>query len=147
MEVRQIDVRATLGIRQQILRPQLKEQDCLFPGDTDPTTTHFGAYIGDKQIGIVSLFKRDSGDLALTQGYQIRAMATLQEARGKGVGLQLLKSAENYAFTNGGHHIWANARVEAKGFYQKAGYQLIDKDEFYIEDVGWHLLICKYRNT
>lgn len=143
MIVQEIDATSTLDIRQRLLRPQLRPEDCFYAGDRDSSTTHFGAFLDDKQVGIVSLYQRGSEKIDRPNGYQIRAMATLEEARGMGAGRALLQAAENHAFADGAGYIWANARIVAKGFYEKAGYQ-IGEDEFNIEGVGLHVLIWKY---
>ncbi len=141
MLIREIESLDTLEVRQAILRPNGAIEDCIFSGDNDSSTKHFGSFNGNLLIGIVSIYKRAHSDFH-GNGYQIRAMATLPEARGKGAGAKLLKRAEEYAFKNGADYIWANARVSAKEFYQKSNYNIGAK-EFSIVGVGLHVIVSK----
>ncbi len=140
--VKKISPADTLFIRQKVLRSKLAVNECVFPGDNLPTTHHFGAFEQNQIIGIVSLFQQLPNDSSPIGGMQIRAMATLKEYRGKGIGRQLLENAELFAFEHGVKYLWANARVSAKEFYRKAGYS-INENVFNIEGVGMHVLIHK----
>lgn len=142
MEIREIESQATLAIRLAILRPNSSLEDCVFPGDDDSSTKHFGAFIDNSLLGVVSIYRREhSGFHGI--GFQVRAMATLPQARGKGVGYELLKKAEVYAFENSANYVWANARVSAIKFYENSEYN-IDENEFYIEGVGQHVIVSKF---
>ena len=141
MQIKAINAADTLKLRQQILRPGGDLLGCQFPGDADCATRHFGAYLESTLIGIVSVYERAYPELG-RYGYQLRAMAVAESARGKQVGLKLLAVAEEAAFVASADYIWANARSSALGFYEKAGYQVLS-DEFDIEGVGAHFLILK----
>jgi GNAT superfamily N-acetyltransferase len=54
---------------------------------------------------------------------KLRQMAVAQECRGKGIGRELLLWAECTAFARGLLDIELHARVSARGFYEKVGYQ------------------------
>ena len=141
MQIKAITAADTLRLRQQILRPGGDLTDCQFTGDTDRSTRHFGAYLESTLVGIVSVYARAYPELG-RYGYQLRAMAVAESARGKQVGLKLLAVAEEAAFVASADYIWANARSSALGFYEKAGYQVLS-DEFDIEGVGAHFLVFK----
>ena len=141
MEIREIQSKETLNIRLEILRPNGTLKDCVFPGDSEHTTKHFGAFIDHSLVGIVSIYKVGHSSFK-GLGFQIRAMATLPEARGKGAGSYLLKSAEAYAFNHGADYIWANARTSAKEFYRKTGY-CVSEYEFNIKGIGPHVIVSK----
>lgn len=144
MEIREIESKQTLTIRLEILRPNSTLTDCIFPGDDDSDTKHFGAFIDNKLAGIVSIYKVDHAEFQ-GSGFQIRAMATLPYARGKKAGSSLLKKAEAYAFESHADYIWANARISAKDFYRKTNYAITD-NEFIIEGVGPHVIVSKKRS-
>ena len=141
MQIKAINAADTLMLRQQILRPGGELTDCQFLGDTDRSTQHFGAYLAGDLVGIVSVYARAYPELG-RYGYQLRAMAVAESARGKQVGLELLAVAEETAFVASADYIWANARASALGFYEKAGYQVLSH-EFDIEGVGAHFLVFK----
>ena len=144
MNVKEISPDATLTLRSEILRPGWAPSDCVFEGDSEPTTQHFGAIdaVGDI-VGIVSVYSRINVAIGELHAYQIRAMATRPSCRGQGVGALLLAAAEGYAKSQGSVGVWANARSTAVGFYTKSGYQLAS-DEFVIEGVGPHYLVTKW---
>ena len=130
-------------LRQAVLRPGRKLSDCIYEGDDDNTTAHFGAIENEEIIGIISVYQRPNLDVGDDTGFQIRAMATALKVRGKGVGLDLLRAGECYAAVIGAHYVWANARATAIGFYRKAAYD-IDSQAFEIEGVGSHYLVNRY---
>lgn len=143
MYVKAISSGDTLTLRSEILRPGRELSACLFDGDDDPATRHFGAIDGDGTIiGIVSVYRNGNVALEDPNSYQVRAMATHSSCRGQGVGALLLAAAEDYAKSQGSAWIWANARRAATGFYTRAGYSLAS-DEFVIEGVGPHYLVTK----
>lgn len=141
MQIIEITAGETLRLRRNILRPGLELEQCNYPGDADSSTHHLGCYLNKQLVGIVSIYERSNFELQSGCGYQIRAMATSETVRGQGLGFSLLKAAEELAFKSGANYLWANARSSAIGFYKKAGYDIGD-DEFQIEGVGAHFLIC-----
>jgi len=141
VEIRKIKASETLLLRRNILRPGLTLEQCNFFGDEDDSTIHLGCFLDATLVGVVSIYKRSNSDVHTGCGFQIRAMATCDSVRGKGIGLKLLNSAETCAFDLvGAHYLWANARTSAIGFYKKAGYTVCG-EEFDIEGVGPHFLI------
>jgi len=141
MEIREVGSQDTLELRLKILRPKGSLEDCKFPGDDDPLTKHYGAFFDNFLLGIVSIYPREHAEFTGI-GFQIRAMATDPQARGKGAGAKLLKKAEVYAFDNDADYVWANARISAMEFYRKSEYT-IDDNEFHIEGVGPHVIVSK----
>jgi len=142
MEIREVGSQDTLELRLKVLRPNGSLEDCKFPGDDDSFTKHYGAFIDSDLLGIVSIYRREHTGFGGV-GFQIRAMATHPQARGKGAGAKLLKQAEAYAFKNNANYVWANARLSAKEFYRKSEYN-IDDNEFHIESVGPHVIVSKF---
>lgn len=80
----------------------------------DPTGKHFGLFIDDKIIAVVSLFIRD--DVV-----QFRKLATETAFQGLGYGTALLSHVINWSRQEGYHKIWCNARANKTAFYQKFG--------------------------
>lgn len=151
MNIIEINASDTLVLRQKLLRQNLKPQDCHFPGDNDETTFHLGCNRGNKGsvgdvsddlVGIVSMYKRSNEAVHDGCGFQIRAMASDESVRGKGVGLKLLVVAQKIALQHGADYIWANARATAVGFYEKAGYKVLG-EKFEIAGVGPHYLVYR----
>ncbi len=141
MQIKEINSSETLKLRNSILRPDLSLGECNYLGDEDSTTHHFGCLINGELVGIVSIYQRGNSAI-VGNGYQIRAMANVESVRGKGVGIKLLHAAEKVARDAGANYIWANARVSAVGFYEKAGYKIVGS-EFNIKGVGGHFLVVQ----
>lgn len=143
MKIKTITAYETLSLRSEVLRSGKPLSQCVFEGDESATTRHFGAVGETGSIaGIVSVYLNDNPLLKQTKTYQIRAMATESNYRGKGLGNALLTAAECYAKSQGAKLIWANARSTAIGFYTQSGYSLASK-EFIIPDIGPHFLVTK----
>lgn len=145
MKIRPIGTDQTYALRQEILRPGLPLEACKIAEDDDLLTVHFGVYIADEILGIVSLVNADEpgpDNENQGSGWQIRAMATHETVRGLGYASALLASCEKHALSKGGVLIWCNARTSAVGFYKKQGYR-VEGDEFEIEGVGPHYRMKK----
>lgn len=56
---------------------------------------------------------------------QLRQMAVATGYQGTGLGLQLVRYAEAWLAQQGAAHIELHARVNAQGFYEKAGYEAV----------------------
>ena len=123
------------------MRPHLTPATCIYPGDDAPTTTHLGLFIGDEHCGIVSLYGETLPDHPGT-GYRFRALAVVDELRGRGLGKTLLEATERLAQAQGAAYLWANARMTAVDFYRKAGYA-VGAEEFLVEGVGPHRIVLK----
>ncbi|WP_347331628.1 GNAT family N-acetyltransferase [Marinimicrobium locisalis] len=143
MYIQKVSSKDTLTLRNELLRPGEDISACIFEGDNDPGTAHFGA-IDEKNnvVGIASVYRKKEPSMKTENSHQLRAMATDSTCRRKGVGKLLLAAAEEYAKAEGSSLIWANARSAAIGFYIKAGYSLAS-NEFNIEGVGPHYLVIK----
>jgi ribosomal protein S18 acetylase RimI-like enzyme len=142
MKINEIEACDTIVLRQKVLRPNFTLEECNYPGDSDISTHHLGCFINNDLSGIVSIYSRSNKDIHPGVGFQIRAMATSENARGKGIGLKLLSAAEIIAFNSEADYIWANARASAIGFYIKAGYKVFG-EEFHINGVGAHFIVYR----
>jgi len=142
LQLKEITAEQSFPLRHKILRPEQTLSDCCYEGDFEPTTVHIGAFLNSQLIGICSIYTATNLSLPTSDTCQLRAMATDESARGKGVGVQLLSAAETHAKRHGHSSVWANARQAALGFYQNLGYEVVG-DEFDIAGVGPHTLVVK----
>lgn len=140
--IKKIQSVATYAIRQPVLRPGLPVSSCVFEGDDLSTTAHFGIYESDDLAGIISVFKSRNELFTNEVQFQIRGMAILPEHQKKGLGEELLQTAEEYIKNNNGKLAWCNAREVAVGFYKKVGYNTIG-NAFTIKGVGVHYVMHK----
>jgi GNAT superfamily N-acetyltransferase len=99
-------------------------------------------FLEDKLVGIISIFKENNNLFSESNQFQIRGMAVLEEAQGKGFGAELVKETENHCINLKADLIWFNAREKAVPFYEKLNYKIIG-DSFLIPDVGIHFVMYK----
>ena len=82
--------------------------------EEDNSGLHFGVFIDEKLVSIVSCFISDDE-------MQFRKLATLPEYQGHGIASQLLKFIFELARQKNLKRIWCNARTDKKSFYEKLG--------------------------
>ena len=131
---------ATLGeifaLRHAELRPGLPPEEARFDGDEEPTTRHFGAFLGDGAVvGCASFVRRPwAGEPAC----QLRGMATRADHVRRGIGAELLRFAEETLRAEDGPRLfWCNARLTAVPFYERVGWVVVS-DVFDVPSVGPH---------
>ncbi|MBR8827323.1 MAG: GNAT family N-acetyltransferase [Gomphosphaeria aponina SAG 52.96 = DSM 107014] len=126
---------AALLLREQVLRKplglELNESDLA----NEINEYHLAAFDQEKLVGCVSLRPINSSIIKLRQ------MAVEPTYQRKGIGRQLLDYAEKITLSQGFREIELHARYEAKGFYEKLGYQAHGK--FFIEVTIPHILMKK----
>ena len=132
----------TYPVRHLVLRFGKPIESCHFNGDDLPSTHHFGYYLNETLLGVISLFEIGNDHFSKQKSYQIRGMAVLNSHQKKGIGEALVQKAEDFCLTQKATLIWFNARTSAVGFYEKMGYVTVGS-EFEITDVGPHFLMYK----
>lgn len=132
----------TFAVRQPVLREGKPIESCHFDGDDLETTSHFGLYIDENLIGVVSVFKIINPIFNTTNQFQIRGMAILPQFQKTGFGQKLVIHCEEFIKNLNGTLIWFNAREKAVPFYEKLGYQKVG-NPFSIADIGIHYIMKK----
>ena len=138
MDLRRIDLETTLPLRQKYLRPYLRISECRLPTDEHPLACHFGAYDNTQLLGVVSVAPAEISNQCQQQAWQLRMMATREDARLQGVGRHLVAAVIAHVQGQGATCLWCNARVRAQGFYQKQGFAVVG-NVFNIEPIGPHV--------
>ncbi|MBF4517916.1 GNAT family N-acetyltransferase [Flavobacterium sp. ANB] len=112
MKIAAIQPSETWQIRHEVMWPdqpfgfvQLAEDDL---------GLHFGVFIDEKLVSIVSCFITD-------KELQFRKLATLEKFQGQGIASKLLEYVFDLAKEKGLKKIWCNARTNKKLFYEKFG--------------------------
>ena len=140
--IKKISSAETFSVIHPVLRQGKPLESCHFEGDNLETTQHFGLYLDEQLVGIISLFKKSNPNFLEKYQYQIRGMAVLENHRKKDFGKALILYSEEQCKNQNVDLIWFNARIEASGFYEKMGYQRIGT-AFEIPDVGEHIVMFK----
>lgn len=142
VDIKAVSAEQTYLLRQRVLRPGRDISTCVFDGDEQAQTRHFAIVDSDETLAIASIYRVDRPDLGTGQGWQLRGMASDDRVRGQGYGKALMAAVEHYVKGRGGDYIWANARVEALGFYSGLQYRVLET-LFDIPAVGPHQHVIK----
>jgi GNAT superfamily N-acetyltransferase len=142
MPIRAIAATETIAVRWPVLRPGFPRETAIFDGDDAPGTLHFGSFVGDRLVGVASIYlvpypEKIAAQPGVSPAFQLRGMATLPEVRGAGFGKALLNACVAAARENGAAILWCNARTSAADFYAKNGWRIVGA-EFDIPTVGPH---------
>ncbi|GEM56566.1 hypothetical protein B0A58_05735 [Flavobacterium branchiophilum NBRC 15030 = ATCC 35035] len=137
-----LDPCAVLSVRQSVLRIGLPLESCVFEGDNEPNTQHFGFVVGQRIVGVVTLMKKGHHQLNHQNSFQLRGMAVLDAFRGQNIGNALLKQCEIAVASFEKSLIWMNARKGALDFYSKFQYEVVGFG-FEIDQIGTHFLMKK----
>lgn len=112
MEIRNIPYSSTWVIRHQVMWPDRTIEYVKLPNDKDGQ--HFGLFIEDKIVSIVSVF-------LVEKVAQFRKFATLKEEQGKGYGSRLLSYVIEKLISSNIEKIWCNARSNKAQYYERFG--------------------------
>ncbi|MDE6613981.1 MAG: GNAT family N-acetyltransferase [Clostridia bacterium] len=82
----------------------------------DECATHILAFDGEVAVATCRFFKQDNY-------YLIGRIAVLKDYRGKNIGRDMLRHAEESIKSMGGQEIRIHAQLRAQGFYEKLGYK------------------------
>ncbi|MEO7995071.1 MAG: GNAT family N-acetyltransferase [bacterium] len=125
-------------LRQRVLRPMQRIEDCVYEHDLAPDAMHFGAFLGNTLIGVGSLTREACPDPADRDGYRLRGMAVYEAYRSTGVGAHLMtamyEALHAIPFTG---TLWCNARTPAVPFYARHGWETYG-EEFMTHPIGPH---------
>ena len=133
--IKEINPADTYKIRLEVLRKDI-DLPYKFDGDFNMETFHLGGFYENELVGIATFMKNDIESLKGNQ-YQLRGMATITKARGKGLGKLIINKAVVVLKEKQIDFLWCNARKEAVLFYEKLNFTKIGK-EFIVEKVGPH---------
>lgn len=137
--VRPVPSEATHVLRMTVLRPSQPPSEVVYPGDDDPRTVHFGAFLDGELVGIASLYAEARVD-GSEPGWRLRGMATDPRARRRGVGRALLDACIGHVTAEGGGELWCNARLVAVSFYAAGGFEVVS-ERFEIPGIGPHVVM------
>lgn len=119
MTIDPISAADTYDLRRRILRDGDSDAVVEWVGDDEDSTFHLG--IRDRSGAVVAI----STWLGRPPATQIRGMATDPELVGSGLGSRLLAAGIERCRSRGDTVVWANARVTAISFYERAGFTVV----------------------
>jgi GNAT superfamily N-acetyltransferase len=142
MEIRSITAADARTVRHPVLRAGHPPESASFDHDDDLDTWHFGAYDGVKLIGVATFFAERCPLRPGLRAWRLRGMATVDEMQGRGAGRALVAEGVRVATAAGAALMWCNARVTARGFYERVGFVAVG-DEFELPASGRHYVMIK----
>lgn len=113
---------AVRDIRHQVFVEEQQVPVALEIDETDAIAEHFLLYLCEKTAETPVATARLYPDIQ--SAAHIGRMAILPQARGKGLGMALLRHLMQQALNQGFHQLGLSAQVQAVGFYQAAGFHL-----------------------
>lgn len=117
MEIRTIKAEDTWSVRHRVMWPD--QPFDFVKVEEDHEGTHYGLFVGEELVSIVSLFLKDGKA-------QFRKFATEIPHQGKGYGTYLLNYLMQEASQLPVSSIWCNARKEKSTYYERFGLKPTD---------------------
>jgi len=142
MEIRPITSREARTVRLPVLRAGLPPESAILDHDDDPGTRHFGAFEGERLVGVATFFAEPCPLRPGPRAWRLRGMATLADRQGRGAGSRLVAEGVGVARADDAALMWCNARLSARGFYEKLGFVAVG-DEFHLPVAGPHYVMIK----
>jgi GNAT superfamily N-acetyltransferase len=114
-------------LRHEVLRAGQPFSATYYPGDDHPLAAHVA--VRSEEFGVVAVGSvcPDPPPWAPDKlhAWRIRGMATQDRFRGRGLGGRVLAALTEHAASNAGELLWCHARVRARDFYRRAGFESI----------------------
>jgi GNAT superfamily N-acetyltransferase len=142
METRPITAQEARTVRLPVLRAGMPPDSAILDHDDDPATHHFGAFDGDRLVGVATFFPEPCPVRPGPRGWRLRGMATLPDVQRRGAGRALVAEGVRVAAAAGSDLMWCNARTTARGFYELLGFVAIG-DQIDLPPAGPHYLMIK----
>jgi GNAT superfamily N-acetyltransferase len=142
MEIRPITAAEARIVRHPVLRPGLPPETAILDHDDDLATRHFGAFDGARLVGVATFFPEPCPLRPGPRAWRLRGMATLAEMQRRGGGRSLVAEGVRVARADHAELMWCNARVTARGFYEKLGFATVG-DKFVLPVAGPHYVMIK----
>ncbi|RYE09599.1 MAG: N-acetyltransferase [Sphingobacteriaceae bacterium] len=113
--IQPITAEQTWPMRQSVMYPAFSIDQVKLKNDA--AGRHFGLFLGEELIVVVSLFVADNA-------LQFRKLATKTDQQGKGYGKQMMLFIIELASAENRKIVWCNARLTAATFYKQFGFEI-----------------------
>lgn len=136
--VRPVEAAATRPLRQRVLRPHQSLEELAGSAEEPDATVWLGAMSGDDVVGTAGLVPEPCPDAPAAGALRLRAMATDESFRGRGLGQVILRSALAEARRAGVEVVWCSARTPARSLYLREGF-VETSDVYEVDHIGPHV--------
>lgn len=125
VSVEQVDPRATLPLRRDVLRPH-QEYDAIAAETDVEGLFAIGALVERVLVSCVVAHPEPCPEEPGRDGaWRLRGMATRADHRGEGLGAQVLARALDELRLRDAALVWCNARTPARSLYERAGFTAV----------------------
>ena len=153
LTISRIPAAAARPLRTRVLRPDWPTDRLLvLDADSGPAAVHVAALRGGETLSVATVYPEAPADdqrgivpeeaFAPGAGWQLRGMATAEQARGQGVGGAVLAECVRAVRDGGGAVLWCHARLAAVRFYEREGLAVVGP-EFDIAGIGPHVVMWR----
>ena len=139
MDICRISATETLQLRQQVLRPNQRPEERVYPNDDVPDTLHAGTFRDGMLVGIATVFRDALPGETNARAWRLRGMAVLPEMQGRGIGHALVEFCVAHIRAHDGDVLWCNGRTSARVFYESLGFRATG-EEFDLPVSGAHFV-------
>jgi uncharacterized OsmC-like protein/GNAT superfamily N-acetyltransferase len=137
VHVRRVPAEDTLELRQRVLRPHQTIAE-LAAESLSPGAVWYAAVDDGDVVGTVGVIPEESPDSPAAAPMRLRAMATAEAMRGRGLGSVILSAVLHHARRESSDLLWCAARASAVAFYRRAGFRPTS-DPFDVPHIGPHV--------
>ncbi|HSJ27415.1 MAG TPA: GNAT family N-acetyltransferase [Acidimicrobiia bacterium] len=137
VHVRRVPAGDTLALRQRVLRPHQTIAELAVESES-PGAVWYAAMDGGNVVGTVGVLPEESPDSPAVTPMRLRAMATADEMRGRGLGSVILSAVLDHARRQSSDLLWCAARASAVAFYRRAGFRPTS-EPFDVPHIGPHV--------
>jgi GNAT superfamily N-acetyltransferase len=138
VEIRPADLVEVRELRHRVLRPHQRPEELVYEADDAPDALHLGAFEDGELVAIASITREPPPGSTDPASWRVRGMATLPEARERGIGSELLRRCVAHARRHGASCVWCNGRLAARAFYERHGF-VLTRGPFDITGIGPHV--------
>ncbi len=115
----------TYPLRLSVLRAGTPSTETSFEGDDLATTFHLGVRLPGTVVAVSTWIERRYPERPDVSGFQLRGMATAPAHRRTGLSGLVLEVGIDRCRRLGAELVWARARDEAIGFYERHGFVVV----------------------
>lgn len=122
IEIRFLQTSQTLPLRQKVLRPLQRPEDCRSPEDESPLTFHLGLFQAGQLSAVATFQPQSHPELNAGFPFRLRWMATDPKHRRRGFGVKVMQRGLDVLRERHCDLLWFNARQVAFPFYASLGF-------------------------
>lgn len=120
----QVPPEITRPLRQRLFKPNSTLEDLAQADGDFPTAGYYAVLCADGEVLSIGSARPESPPWPhdAVNPWRIRAVATIESHRRRGLGTAVMRAVLNHARCNDGDLAWLNGRTPARRFYERLGF-------------------------